>query len=124
MPEEAIHELYFAAVAFNNDILQIWLTVTFAAIIAGYIASPNMTKFLRILITGLYTAGAFVLFGRLIYSLFHIQHYRGKAIELGYEGIPELPLNAIIGMSYIALFIVGSIATIWFLAKYRREGAT
>ena len=124
MPEEALHSLYFEAAGFNNDILQIWLTITFAAIIALYIASPHLTRFLRVLITGLYSTSALVLFGRLLYSLLQITHYRTKTIELGYDEIPRLPLNELLGLSYVGLFVIGSLATIWFLATYSREEAT
>lgn len=122
MTEDAIHSLYFEALGFNNDLLQIWLTVTFAAIIAMYIAAPQITRFLRVLIAGLYLFGAFVLIGRLTYSFTQITHYRTLAVDLGLSEIPKPPMAEVIGLAYFILLIIGSIATLWFLATYKRDG--
>ncbi|MBO6506847.1 MAG: hypothetical protein JJ977_18770 [Kordiimonadaceae bacterium] len=122
LSQEAIFELYYEAIAFSDTVLQIWLTVTFAAIIALYIASPNMTRFLRILIVGLYSTSAVVLVGRWFIAVSHTVYYRELLAEQGMSPFPTGGgLVLLIGPLLMVLLVVGSLATVYFLVSYKRE---
>lgn len=122
LSQEAIYSLYYEAIAFTDTVLQIWLTVTFGAIIALYIASVSITRLLRFLITGLYTASSVVLIGRWIIAATHMDHYQRLLEAQNMTPFPTPPgLVSWIGPSVFGLMVIGSLVTIFFLATFKRE---
>ena len=121
MPQESLYELYYEAMAFNNAILEIWITVTFATILSIYISSPHITRFLRLLIAGLYSVSSIVLIGRLFIAVIQAQYFRDLTVSEGYEEIPGNFIVSIVGPLYALLLPIGTVATLYFAASFKRS---
>ncbi len=112
--------LYYESVAWIDSVLQIWLTVTFAAIIAMYVASSHITKVLRTLIVSLYSLTAFVLVGRILMASLHASYYR-SAVEADPSPFTLSDgVLSVVGPVLFLLIVVGSVATSLFLITHKR----
>lgn len=124
LPPDAVLELYYESVAWIDTIFQTWLTITFAAIVALYIAVP-IIRLLRILLVSLYITVAVVLLGRFVIASMHAGYYVGVFDVYQHSPFtaPE-GLLTIIGPLLFTLLLFGSIATTVFLSVYDRKGGT
>lgn len=120
MSQESIYLLYYEALAFNNAILEIWITATFAVILSIYISSSHITRYLRWLVSSLYFLSAFVLSGRLLISIFQINYFRMLADSNGFEVLPGGLISVPVGIAYLVLVFLGSIATLYFSLTFTR----
>jgi hypothetical protein len=71
-----------------DSILQIWLTVTFAVLVAAHIAADRIGHYLYLLVTFLYGMAALVLTVRFISTAYQIYHYRDLLLARGHEPWP------------------------------------
>ena len=124
MSQELIIQTLYAALSLADSILQIWLTVTFAVIVASYLAGARISSFMFYLISGLYGLAAVVLVTRFVSAAYQIYHYRDLLVANGYEPWPvPPPVTQIIGGGTFILLTGGSIATLWFVHSVRKKGA-
>jgi hypothetical protein len=123
MSQELILQSLYSALSLADSILQIWLTVTFAVIVASYLAGDRIGKFLYFLISGLYGLAVLVLHTRFVSAAYQIFYYRDLLIINGFEPWP-VPhfITQIIGSGTLILMVGGSIATLWFVYSVRRKG--
>ena len=124
LSEEALHNLCYDALSFADNLFQMWLTVTFAAILAIYFSHSNITPYLRRLLIGLYFGASVMLIGRwCVAIIFHLVTYQKQLIENGWLPFPT-PENArILGGLHLLLYLLGTASTLYFMAKFvGREG--
>jgi hypothetical protein len=116
MSQELIYEVLYDALALADSILQIWMTVTFAVIVATYIAGGRVGLVMHRLVSTLYGLYAAVLITRFGSSSFQIGYYRNALIERGFEPWPvPLWVGIIIGVGTFLLMLAGTVATLWFM---------
>lgn len=125
MTEELIYENLYAVLAVADSILQIWLTITFAVLVAAYVASERISRHLYLLITFLYGFAALILTVRFISAGQQIYFYRDLLVSSGFTPWPApRPLSVMIGGGTLMLLVGGSIATLWFLRVVRNRSVT
>ena len=101
---------------------QFWLSVTFAVVIAGFIAGDRLTKKLSYLAAILYGLATFVLIARFIDAARFGGMLRDSILEAGVE-IPTVQLAVIVAR--FSLLILGTLAALYFLLRERvNEGET
>jgi hypothetical protein len=124
MSQELIYEVLYDSLALADSILQIWMTVTFAVIVATYIAGVRVGHVMYRLVSCLYGLYAAVLITRFGSSAFQIFHYRSTLIERGFEPWPVPYWVAItIGSGTFVLMLAGTAATLWFM-RWTRSGGS
>jgi hypothetical protein len=119
LSEEALHNLCYNALTFADNLFQMWLTVTFAAILAIYFSHSNITPYLRRLLIGLYFGASVMLIGRWWVAIFfHFLTYQSQLIEHGWLPFPT-PKNAqFLGVLHLLLYLLGTGATLYFMAMF------
>jgi hypothetical protein len=125
LTQKDIFELSFAAFGYMHTIFQIWITVTFGAILAVYFSSTRITRYMRYLIVSLYAGASIMLFGRWIVWGFTVAALSRTAEGSGYVGLPSLAPEFLVSNSVfmnIGLFAIGSLATTYFLATFENKG--
>jgi hypothetical protein len=90
---------------------QLWLTITFATIIAGFAARRLLTQPLRWALTVLYLLATFVVASRWYYDAQDIFTYRKLLEQAGFDAQPPVVTIA----SRVLLMFVGTLAAIYFL---------
>jgi hypothetical protein len=120
MSQDLIMQTLYSALSLADSILQIWLTVTFAVIVASYLAGSRISDFMYYLISGLYGLAALVLITRFISAAYQIYFYRDLLVASGFEPWPVPPLvTQVIGVGTFVLLSGGSLATLWFIRSVR-----
>src|SRR5262245_30319099 len=116
MSQELIYEALYDSLSLADSILQIWMTMTFAVIVATYIAGERVGRVMFRLVSSLYGLYAVVLITRYGSSAFQIFHYRSTLIERGFEPWP-VPywIAIVIGSGTFFLMLAGTVATLWFM---------
>jgi hypothetical protein len=122
MPQELIYETLYSALSLADSILQIWLTVTFAVIVATHLAGDRIGQFMFFLISSLYGLATLVLITRFVSAAYQIFHYRDLLVISGFEPWPVPGLiTRIIGGGTLLLLVGGSAATLWFVYSIRKK---
>jgi small-conductance mechanosensitive channel len=122
MTQELIYENLYSVLSLADSILQIWLTVTFAVIVATHLASALISDFIYFLLATLYGLASCILLARDISSAYQIYSYHELLIENGFEPWPVPPLfPQIIGAGTLLLMILGTVVTIWFIFSTRKR---
>jgi hypothetical protein len=119
LSEEALHNLCYSALSFADNLFQMWLTITFAAILAIYFSHSNITPYLRRLLIGLYLGASIMLIGRwCVAIIYHFLAYQTQLLENGWLPFPT-PENArILGVLHLLLYLIGTTATLYFMVKF------
>lgn len=118
--QESLYNLIYSAMDLGDNLFELWLTVTFAAILAIYFSRDDISPFMRKLLIALYSGTALLLTGRWNVAMMHIMHYMDELKKTGLEPFPTpMPLGLIMGYLHAAMFIGGSLATIYFMYSYR-----
>jgi hypothetical protein len=116
LSQELIYSTLYAALALTDSILQIWLTLTFAVIVATYVAGKRFEKPVCLLVSGLYALASVVLIIRFGSAAFQAFYYKNLLVERGFEPwpVPNFVSVLIGGGSFVLLF-AGTIGTLWFV---------
>ena len=97
---------------------QYWLSVSFAVIVACFVAGERLNSKLRLLLTALYflAAGVFIMkyFTNQTALIMYVSEMNSRALNYRDLGASEYLLPTIVWFRQI-LFLVGTITTIWFL---------
>jgi hypothetical protein len=125
MSEPLIYENLYSVLAVADSILQIWLTVTFAVLVAAYVAGNRISRPLYLLITFLYGYAALILTIRFISAGHQIYYYRDLLVTSGFTPwpVPRM-LSVLIGGGTLLLLVGGTLATLWFLRMVRKQVLT
>ncbi|MEH6557305.1 MAG: hypothetical protein V7459_13115 [Oceanicoccus sp.] len=113
LSNEELIQLYDVVTSSVNAQFELWLTITFAVIIASFIAGHRLAKSLQYTIAILYAAVSVVLFLMLLGAVQFSAQF--DALAIGTSG--ESGLIRIIGMLRGSVWFFGSIATIVFIFK-------
>jgi hypothetical protein len=115
-------ELLEVAMNFRNSLdnqFQYWLTITFAVLVAGFVAGPKLSTTHRRVITILYFLAAALFFTRTLVDVRNFGIYIQAATERGAEWYSTLAPMLIGGRSI--LYILGTSITLWFLNSDKRR---
>ena len=124
MSQELIMQTLHSSLSLADSILQIWLTVTFAVIVASFLAGSRISRSMYFLISGLYGLAALVLVTRFVSAAYQIYYYRDLLVANGFEPWPvPMLVTQIIGGGTFILLSAGSIATLWFVHSVRKGTA-
>jgi hypothetical protein len=122
LSEEALHNLCYNALSFADNLFQMWLTVTFAAILAIYFSHTNITPYMRRLLIGLYIGASVMLIGRWCIAIFyHFLTYQTQLIDQGLLPFPTPKFAAILGFLHLTLYLFGTGATLYFMTKFVKK---
>ena len=83
MTQDALYDLIYTALAHADNLFELWLTVTFAAILAIYFSRAQISPFMRNLLMLLYAGTAVLLTGRWASAMFQISTYMTQIAENG-----------------------------------------
>ena len=112
--EEAI-ALFDAAIANINSQFELWITITFAVIIASYIAGHRLSQTLKVGLSVLYVMVSILLAWLTGVSVMLIQkNLTGSLIPVAQLGQPIIILRALV-------WITGTIVTLGFIFRGFRE---
>jgi hypothetical protein len=116
MSQELIYTTLYAALALTDSILQIWITLTFAVIVATYVAGKRFDRQVCLLVSGLYALASLVLFARFGSAAFQAFYYKDLLVKRGFEPwpVPQF-VSIIIGGGSLVLLFAGTIAILWFV---------
>ena len=90
-----------------------WLTITFAVIIASYIAGYKLSMFLQILVAVLYSLVSLLLLLMLIDAI----RFAGELGGIGIFTDSDDPLTIVIVFLRMLVWLIGTTATIIFIFK-------
>ena len=116
MSQESIYSTLYAALALTDSIFQIWLTLTFAVLVATYVAERHFDRGLYRLVSSLYGLASGILVLRFASAAFQAFHYKNLLVTRGFEPwpVPNL-ISIIIGIGTIVLLFAGTLGTLWFV---------
>ena len=115
---EELIQLYEVVTGSVNAQFELWLTITFAVIIASYLAGHRLAKSLQYLIATLYSAVSVLLFLMLVGAIQFSQQFNQ---ELGVASESNLILAIVVLRT--AVWTLGTIASIVFIFKGHKDDA-
>lgn len=125
LSEEALHNLCYSALSFADNLFHMWLTVTFAAILAIYFSHSNIIPYMRRLLIGLYFGASVMLIGRwCVAIMFHFFTYQNQLIENGWLPFPTPEHAIVLGVLHLLLYLIGTSATLYFMVKFVGRDST
>ncbi len=96
-----------------------WLTITFAVVVAAFVAGKRLNRNLRFALALLYALACVVLSSRWLYSALDATDFRAALLASGVE--LHIPWVTII--SRILLFVLGTLAALYFLLSERARSS-
>ena len=112
MSQESIYTTLYAALSLTDSIFQIRLTLTFAVLVATYVAERRFHRAMYRLVSILYGVASAVLLIRFASAAYQAFHYKNLLVARGFEPWP-VPnfVSLIIGVGSLGLLFAGSVAT-------------
>ena len=107
----ALAELYFIRESVIDAQFQFWITITFAVIVANFIAGKRLSKRSRYAAALLYSLAVVVLGSRWYYVALDATQFRAQLRELGI--VLEIPIITI--FARVILVALGTAASLIFL---------
>jgi hypothetical protein len=125
MSQEGIYSTLYAALALTDSILQIWLTLTFAVLVATYVAERRFDRGMYRLVSGLYLFASGILLTRFTSAAYQAFYYKTPWLVRGFEPWPVANIvSLIIGVGTCALLFSGTFATLWFVRSTWKKGSS
>ena len=113
LTNEELIQLYDVVTGSVNAQFELWLTITFAVIIASYLAGHRLARSLQYLMATLYTAVSVLLYLMLLGAVQFSQQF--DALNVGLSS--ESNVILVIVVLRTSVWILGTIATIVFIFK-------
>jgi hypothetical protein len=125
MSQEAIYSTLYATLALTDSIFQIWITLTFAVLIATYVAERRFDHALYRLVSALYAFASGILFVRFASAAYQAFHYKNLLRTRGFEPwpVPNI-VSLIIGIGTFVFLLSGTVGTLWFVRSAWKRGST
>ena len=122
MSQELIYTTLYAVLALTDSIFQIWITLTFAVLVATYVAERRIDRGMYRLVSGLYALASAVLVTRFGSAAFQAFYYKNLLVKRGFEPwpVPNI-VSLIIGIGTLVLLVLGTISTLWFVRSTLRK---
>ena len=116
MSQESIYSTLYAALTLTDSIFQIWITLTFAVVVAIYVAGRRFDRPVYLLVSSLYALASAVLFTRFASAAFQAFYYKRLLVTRGFEPwpVPDF-VSVLIGVGTSLLLFAGTIGTLWFV---------
>jgi hypothetical protein len=125
MSIELTYQALYEALSLSDSSPQIWISVTFAVIVAAHLAGNRIRRATYGLVSGLYGLYSLVLVVRYCSAAYQIFFYQNQLIEHGLDPWPvPKAIGMLIGVGTIALMVGGTIATLWFVRSVKKENET
>jgi len=123
MSQESIYSTLYAALALTDSIFQIWITLTFAVLVATYVSERRFDRPMYRLVSSLYALGSAVLFTRFASAAYQAFHYKNLLVTRGFEPWP-VPnfISVVIGVGSLGLLFAETIGTLWFVRSTWKKG--
>ena len=122
LSQEALYNLIYSALSFTDTLFQVWLTVTFAAILAIYFSRDEISKLMRFPLLFLYAGTSILLTGRWVVGIIHAVRYQEMLFQNGFTPFPTPPaFGASLAALHFSMFIVGTLATIYFMFSFKKD---
>ena len=123
MSQESIYSTLYAALALTDSIFQIWITLTFAVLVATYVAERRFSLGMYRLVSSLYGLASAILLVRFASAALQAFHYKNLLVTRSFEPwpVPNV-VSLIIGGGTILLLFVGTLATLWFVRSTWKMG--
>jgi hypothetical protein len=108
----------------DDSIFQIWITLTFAVLIATYVAERRFDPALYGLVSGLYAFASGILLLRFASAAYQGFHYKNLLHRGGFEPwpVPNV-VGLIIGIGTFVFLLSGTLGTLWFVRNASRRGS-
>ena len=125
MSQESIYSTLYAALALTDSIFQIWITLTFAVLVATYVAERRFSLGMYRLVSSLYGLASAILLVRFASAALQAFHYKNLLVTRGFEPwpVPNV-VSLIIGGGTILLLFAGTLATLWFVRSTWKTGVS
>ncbi|MEP6586832.1 MAG: hypothetical protein ABJB70_08915 [Candidatus Udaeobacter sp.] len=125
MSQELIYSTLYAVLALTDSIFQIWLTLTFAVLVATYVAERRFDRGMYRLVSGLYAFASGILLVRFASAAYQAFHYKNLLRARGFEPwpVPNI-VSLIIGVGTFVLLLSGTLGTLWFVRGAWKKGST
>ena len=108
-------EIFYLTMTVADTQFQYWITVTFAAVVAGFIAGDRLKKRLRIAAASLYLLASFVLISRFFATALSAGRVAMAMEEMGVDIVR--PVGTLVVVARILLFILGTVAALYVLLR-------
>jgi hypothetical protein len=123
--QEAIYSTLYAAIAMADSVFQIWITLTFAVLIATYVAERRFDPVLYRLVSGLYAFASGILLVRFASAAYQAFYYKNLLRTRGFEPwpVPHI-ISLTIGIGTFVFLLSGTVGTLWFVRSASRRVST
>ena len=117
MTEAELVGAYIESLQAIDGNFQFWLSITFALLVATYLANRSIPKALQFIASTIYLAAS-VLFAVRLFTLgVTLTSLRDQIVSLGSQThVVSTLTNALIGILYLGIMVGGTLATIAFVA--------
>ena len=119
LTNEELIQLYDVVTGSVNAQFELWITITFAVIIASYLAGHRLARSLQYIIATLYTAVSLLLYLMLLSAVQFSQQFD---LNLGVSSESKVVLAVVVLRTVV--WILGTIATIVFIFKGHKDDAS
>jgi len=120
LTNEELIQLYAVVTTSVNAQFELWLTITFAVIIASYLAGHRLARSLQYVMATLYTAVSVLLYLMLVGAVQFSQQF--DALNLGASSENKLVFAIVVLRTLV--WMLGTIATIVFIFKGHKSDAS
>ncbi len=125
MSQESIYSTLYAALALTDSIFQIWLTLTFAVLVASYVAERRFDWGMYRLVSVLYAFASGILLVRFASAAYQAFYYKNLLRTGGFEPWPVPNIVSLtIGIGTFVLLSSGTLGTLWFVRGTWKKGST
>lgn len=116
LSQEAIYSTLYATLSLTDSIFQIWITLTFAVLIATYVAERRFDPALYRLVSALYAFASAILLVRFGSAAHQAFYYKSLLAARGFEPWPvPNSVSLIIGVGTFVFLLSGTAGTLWFV---------
>jgi hypothetical protein len=109
-------ELQFSSLTLFATEFQYWMSVTFAVVVAAFVAGERLSKPVRVWVAVLYLFVS-TLFAARYNATLSVASEIGRHVTL--RGLPPTEGAALIGGLRILVFVLGTATTVWVLLWHR-----
>ena len=117
LTNEELIQLYDVVTSSVNSQFELWITITFAVIIASYIAGHRLAKSLQYLVAILYTSVSILLYLMLVGAVQFADQFGAVTAGKSTSG----DLFAAIAVLRTSVWVLGTIATIVFIFNGHKD---
>ena len=123
MSQEAIYSTLYAVLALTDSIFQIWITLTFAVLVATYVAQRHFDGGMYRLVSALYAFASAILFVRFCSAAYQAFYYKNLLTARGFEPwpVPNI-VSLVIGGGTLLFLFAGTLGTLWFVRSTWKRG--